>query len=95
MQCHYDNQTYGVNESIITLDCSKRCECQNVNGSLASICTPLCKNMTNPNPKCDPKTEVIEEDQIRLNGTSCNCTKKKCVSGLKLVVKLHSETMSR
>ena len=34
------------------------------------------------NPKCDPETEVIQEYQVRLNGTTCNCIEKKCVSGL-------------
>ena len=33
-------------------------------------------------PKCDPKTEEIEDYQTPVNGTACNCTLKKCVSGL-------------
>ena len=47
-----------------------------------------------PNPKCDPKTEEIEEYQMPVNGTACSCTLKKCVAGL-ISIKFLFKYMSR
>ena len=35
--------------------------------------------------KDDPHSQVNEEYQTPLNGTSCTCTGKKCVAGLLLL----------
>ena len=81
LQCLYDNQSYGVNQLITTSDCKKTSRCKNVNENLAPVCFPLCKIL--PNPECDPKMEVIRDNQVRLNGTACRCTEnKECFSSI-------------
>ena len=81
--CRYDNQTFGINQSIITSNCEKRCGCNFRDGTTMAICKPLCKR--EEDHKCDQHSQVIEEYQRPLNGSSCICTGKKCVAGLILL----------
>ena len=78
--CQYDNQTYGINQSIITTNCKKKCGCNFSNGTAIPNCKPLCKD--EENPKCDKLSEKIKEYQAPMNGSNCTCTKKKCISGI-------------
>ena len=82
--CRYDNQTFGINQSIITSNCQERCRCGFDNGVTIITCKPICKNETDP--KCDPHSQVLKEYQIVPNDTSCTCTGKKCVAGLLLLL---------
>lgn len=82
--CRYDNQTFGINQSIITSNCEERCGCNFRNGTTMATCKPLCKRKEDL--KCDQRSQVIEEYQRPLNGTSCICTRKKCVAGLILLL---------
>ena len=82
--CRYDNQTFGINQSIITSNCEERCGCNFRNGTTMATCKPLCK--TEEDLKCDQHSQVIEEYQRPFNGTSCVCPRKKCVAGLILLL---------
>ena len=81
--CRYNNQTFGINESIITSNCQERCRCDFHNGVTIPTCRPICKSEIKP--KCDPHSQVLKEYQTILNDTSCTCTGKKCVGGLILL----------
>ena len=80
----YDNQTFGINQSIITSNCQERCRCVFHNGVTITTCELVCKSETDL--KCDPHSQVIKEYQTILNDTSCTCTGKKCVAGLLLLL---------
>ena len=82
--CRYDNQTIGINQSIITSNCQGRCRCDFHNGVTITTCEPICKNEMDP--KCDSHSQVIKEYETILNDTSCTCTGKKCVAGLLLLL---------
>lgn len=56
------------------------CECKFHNGDPIQACRPLCQS--GESPKCESNSQTIEEYQDPVNGTSCMCTKKKCVSGM-------------
>ena len=81
--CQYDNQTYGINQSIITTNCERKCRCNVSNGTAVPTCKALCKD--EEDPKCDKSYETIKVYQAPMNGSNCTCTKKKCVSGLILL----------
>ena len=80
--CQYDNQTFSANQSIITSNCSERCQCHHINGTAITTCKPLCP--IEEDPKCHPHSERLAEFETSLNDTNCTCTKKKCVSGIKI-----------
>ena len=80
--CQYDNQTFSANQSIITSNCRERCQCHHINGAAVTICKPLCS--VEEHPKCHPHSERLAEFQRSLNDTKCTCTKKRCVSGIKI-----------
>ena len=77
--CQYDNQTYGINQSIITKNCKEKCGCRISNGSAITTCEPLCQDVKHA--KCDINSQIVEEHKAPLNDTNCTCTKKSCVSG--------------
>ena len=78
--CQYDNQTDGINQSIITRNCEEKCDFNFRNGTSFLICKPLCK--IEKDPKCDQYSETITEYQAPVNGSNCTCTKKKCIPGM-------------
>ena len=78
--CIYDNQTFGINHSIITLSCQEICGCNFRNGVTITTCELLCER--EEDPMCNQHSQVIEEYQTPLNGSSCICTRKKCVADL-------------
>ena len=81
--CRFDNQTFGINQSIITSNCQERCGCNFRNGVTITTCKPLCKR--EEDPKCDKHSQKIQEYQTSLNGSTCVCTGKKCAAGLMLL----------
>ena len=80
--CEYDNQTFYANQSIITFDCSKRCQCHHIDGKKIMTCKPLCR--IEEDLKCHPLSERISEFKNNLNETNCTCTHKKCISGINI-----------
>ena len=85
--CRYDNQTNRINQSIITRNCEKKCDCNFRNGTAILICKPLCE--IGKDPQCDQHSETTEEYQAPVNGSNCTCIKKKCVPGKLLEYSLH------
>ena len=79
--CEYDNQTFSANQSFITSNCRKSCQCQHINGTVITKCKPLCP--IDKDPKCHPHSYRLTEYERFLNDTNCTCTKKRCVSGTK------------
>ena len=77
--CQYDNQTFGINQLITTSNCEKKCKCQLTNGTGTPKCTTLCEDVSEP--VCEQHTEIIKENIIHFNWTSCKCNRKRCVSG--------------
>ena len=75
--CQYGNQTFSANQSIITPNCTERCQCHQISGT---ECKPLC--LFQEDPKCHPHSERIKEFERSLNNTNCICTEKRCVSGI-------------
>ena len=75
--CQYGNQTFSANQSVITPNCTERCQCHQINGT---ECKPLCPIQEDPN--CHPHSERIKEFVRSLNHTNCTCTEKRCVSGI-------------
>ena len=67
-----------MNQSIITTNCEKKCQCNLSNGTAIPTCKPLCKD--EKDPKCDNFSQIIKEYQAPMNGSNCTCTKKKCIS---------------
>lgn len=82
--CRFDNQAFGINQSIITSNCQERCGCDFHIGVTITTLKHLCK--IEEHPKCDPYSEVIEEHQTPLNDTSFLYTQKKCMAGLILIL---------
>ena len=78
-KCQYHNQTFSVNQSLVTSNCMERCQCQHVNGTAVAKCKPLCPIQEDPD--CHQHSEIIKEFKIPLKDTNCTCTKKRCVSG--------------
>lgn len=91
--CQYDNQTFGINQLITTSNCEERCKCQLVNGTGTPNCTNLCENMSES--ECEPHTEIIKENLVHYNWTSCTCKIKKCVLGKFTGTNLVSSNSSR
>ena len=81
-KCEYGNKTYDINQTFITLDCTKRCACAFVNGTAKLDCSSLCT--TPKDPGCRSKTQQVEEYQQPLRGTKCLCAAKRCIPGLRL-----------
>ena len=79
--CQYDNQTFSINQSIVTSNCTERCQCHHINGTAIAKCKRLCP--IEVDPECHPHTERIEEFERPLNDSNCTCTEKRCVSGIK------------
>ena len=81
-KCEYDNKTYGINQTYITLGCKERCVCDVINGTASPNCSPLCK--TPFEPVCQTNTQQFEVYQQPLKGTNCSCPAKRCITGLNL-----------
>ena len=77
--CQDDNRTFGINQLITNSNCEKKCKCQLTNGTVTPTCTALCQDTLEP--ECEPHTEIIKENVVHFNWTSCTCKIKKCVSG--------------
>ena len=80
--CQYDNLTYGMNQTIITRNCKEMCRCSSINGTAIPTCKPLCQSQANLT--CNPDSQDIQEFESPLNGTKCNCTRKRCIPGLRM-----------
>ena len=80
--CRYDNRTYGMNQTIITGNCKELCGCNSINGTAFPTCKPLCQS--HEDPTCNPDSEDIQEFESPLNGTTCTCTRKRCIPGLRM-----------
>ena len=78
--CKYENQTYEVNQSIITANCERKCGCNLSNGTTNVTCRTLCED--GKDPKCDQYSQKIKSYRAPVNGINCTCTKKRCVSGM-------------
>ena len=78
--CQYGNQTYGINQSIITKNCEKKCRCNFSNGTTTSTCKPLCH--VGEDPKCNQSSQMIKEYHAYANGSNCTCTRRICISGM-------------
>ena len=76
--CQYNNQTFFANQSIITSNCTERCQCHHINGM---ECKTLCPFQEDP--KCHPHFERVKEFERSLNDTNCTCKERRCVSGIK------------
>ena len=82
-KCEYENKTYGINQTYITLGCKERCACDVINGTASPNCSSLCN--TSVNPMCKANTQQVKVYQQLLKGTNCSCPAKRCISGLKLL----------
>ena len=78
--CQYGSQTFSANQSVITSNCTERCQCHYVNGTAVTKCKRLCP--IQDDPKCHSQPERIKEFQISLNDTNCTCTERRCISGI-------------
>ena len=80
-KCQYHNQTFSVNQSLITSNCKEICQCHHVNGTAVAKCKPLCPIQEDPD--CHQHSDSMKEFKIHLKDTNCRCTEKRCVSGMK------------
>ena len=80
--CEFDNKTYGINQTYITLGCKEICVCGVINGTASPNCSPLCN--TPVDPVCKKNTQQVDVYQQPLKGTNCSCPAKRCITGLKL-----------
>ena len=55
--CQYDNETFSANQSIITSDCRKSCQCHHINSRAITKCKPLCA--IEDDPKCHPHSAKL------------------------------------
>ena len=78
--CQYGNQTYGINQSIITKNCEKKYRCNFSNGTTTSTCKPLCH--VGKDPKCNQSSQRIKEYHASVNDSNCTCTRRICISGM-------------
>ena len=78
--CQYDNQTYGINQSIITTNCEMKCACIFSNGTTISTCKRLCHG--GEDPRCNQSSQMIKEYYAPVNGSNCTCAKRICISGM-------------
>ena len=40
-KCEYDNKTYGIKQTYITIGCKERCVCDIINGIVSANCNSL------------------------------------------------------
>ena len=80
-KCQYHNQTFSVNQSLITSNCKEICKCHHVNGTAVGKCKHSCPIQEDPD--CHQHSESMKEFKIPLKDTNCTCTEKRCVSGMK------------
>ena len=85
-RCEYDNQTYGIKQTFITLDCEEKCVCDVFSRNVSTSCSSLCS--TPVDPVCKTNTQQVEVYQEPVKGTNCSCPAKKCITGLKLFQKI-------
>lgn len=81
-KCAYENQTYDIKQTFITLDCKEKCVCDVFNGNASTNCRSLCN--TPVDPVCKTNTQQLEVYQEPVKGTNCSCPAKRCIRGLKL-----------
>ena len=81
-KCAYENQTYDIKQTFITLDCKEKCVCDVFNGNASANCRSLCN--TPVDPVCKTNTQRLEIYQEPVKGTNCSCPAKRCIRGLKL-----------
>ena len=58
------------------------CGCNFIDGIGVPTCKPLCQSQEDS--MCNPNSQDIQEFESPLNGTTCNCTRKRCIPGLRM-----------
>ena len=90
-KCKYDNKTFGISQTYITLGCKERCLCEVINGTALANCSSLCN--TPVDPPCRANTQEVQEFQQNLKGTNCSCPEKRCITGFKLFGNNYLQTL--
>lgn len=72
-KCQYDNEAFGINQFITTLNCKERCRCNVFNGTVTSKCMTLCQDIVGL--KCEQHTKTIKQYLAYINGTLCTSKK--------------------
>ena len=55
------------------------CGCNFIDGIAVRTCKPLCQSQENLT--CNSDSQDVQEFESPLNGTTCACTRKRCVPG--------------
>ena len=58
------------------------CGCNFIDGIGVPACKPLCQS--HEDSMCNPNSQDIQEFESPLNGTTCTCTRKRCIPGLRM-----------
>ena len=58
------------------------CGCNFIDGIGVPACKPLCQSQEDS--MCNPNSQDIQEFESPLNETTCTCTRKRCIPGLRM-----------